>query len=258
MINTIDEALDSIYSHVDYSMTHVKDVSKGDFTLDAIQTLCEKLGNPQNQYSIIHVAGTKGKGSVCTMLASALQNAGFKTGLYTSPHLIFFNERFQVNGRMISDQEIIELTNHLEEPIESMEQISSFDIMTAMAFEYFKEQKVDIAIIETGLGGRLDSTNIVSPILSIITSISKDHTDFLGDTIEKIASEKAGIIKPNVPIICGCQPYPEAKAVIRKTAEKQHSAWVSVEDRYRFINRRDNDSESMMVWHIEVYFFIIK
>ena len=208
MIKTIDEALDSIYSHVDYSMTHVKDVSREDFSLDAIRILCEKLGNPQNSYPIIHVAGTKGKGSVCTMLASALQNAGLKTGLYTSPHLIRFNERIQVNGRMITDEEIIALLNHMEKPIESMEEVSSFDVMTAMAFEYFKEQKVDAAIIETGLGGRLDSTNIVSPVLSIITSISKDHTDFLGDTIEKIAAEKAGIIKPNIPVICGCQPYP--------------------------------------------------
>lgn len=251
MVKTIDESLDLIYAHVDYSMTHSKDVSKDVFSLDAIRLLCENLGNPQKCYPVIHAAGTKGKGSVCAMLASALENAGFKTGLYTSPHLIRFNERIQVSGKMITDEELIDLTNRVDEAVQKMDHISSFEFMTAMAFEYFKEQKVDIAVIETGLGGRLDSTNIVDPILTIITSISMDHTSFLGNTVEQIAAEKAGIIKPNVPVICGCQPYPEAAEVIKKTAAKQNSPWISVPDRYHFINQKENDHDDLLIWRVE-------
>lgn len=251
MVTTIDEALDYIYAHVDYSMTHAKDISNDVFSLDSIRSLAEKLGNPQNSYPVIHVAGTKGKGSVCAMLASAFQAAGLKTGLYTSPHLIRFNERIMVNGKMISDDEIIELTNRFMEPVNSMAHVSSFEIMTAMAFAYFKDQQVDIAVIETGLGGRLDATNIVDPVLSVITSISYDHTGFLGNSIEQIAAEKAGIIKPHVPVICGCQPYPEVVKVIKGFADKNNSPWVNVSDRYRFINKRENHQECMLIWRVE-------
>ena len=171
MITTIDQALDKIYSYVDYSMTHAKDISSSVFSLDAISQLLKNMKDPQKNYAVIHVAGTKGKGSVCAMLASALQNAGFRTGLYTSPHLIRFNERIMVDGKMINDADVIRLTNQLSEIIDSMPaHVSSFELMTAMAFRYFSEQKVDIAIVETGLGGRLDATNVVSPILSVITS----------------------------------------------------------------------------------------
>ena len=251
MVNTIDEALDLIYSYVDYSMTHTKDVKRDVFTLDAMETLCEKLSNPQKAYKIIHVAGTKGKGSVCAMLAASLKNAGFRVGLYTSPHLIYFNERIQVDGKMITDKELIDLTNRINEKVLTMDHVSSFDFMTAMAFEYFREKNVDIAVVETGLGGRLDSTNIVDPVLTVITSISMDHISFLGDTIEKIASEKAGIIKKGVPVICGCQPYPEAVQVIRETAAKRNSPFINVSDRYRFINQRENDKDSMLIWRVE-------
>ena len=251
MVNTIDEALDYIYSHIDYSMTHAKDISADVFSLNAIQALTEKLGNPQDRFPIIHVAGTKGKGSVCSMLASALQAAGFKTGLYTSPHLIRFNERIMVDGKMITDQEIIDLTNRFIEPVNAVGHVSSFEMMTAMAFAYFRDQKVDIAVVETGLGGRLDATNIVTPILSIITSISYDHTGFLGNTIEAIAGEKAGIIKPGVPVICGCQPYPEAVKIIKQNAQKKNSPWINVPNRYRFINKREKSNESMLIWRVE-------
>ena len=252
MVRTIDEALDVIYSHVDYSMTHAKDISNDVFTLDNIKKLAAKLGDPQCAYPVIHAAGTKGKGSVCAMLASALRNAGFRTGLYTSPHLIKFNERIIVDGEMISDEEIVELTNKITEVLGKSDHISTFEFTTVMAFEYFTEKKVDFAVIETGLGGRLDATNIVDPMLTIITSISKDHTGFLGDTIEKIAAEKAGIIKKNVPVICGCQPYPEAQKVIQAQAVKMNSPWISVSERYRFINRRNgNQPDSLMIWRIE-------
>lgn len=252
MVKTIDEALDLIYSFVDYSMTHAKDISNDVFTLDSVRSLTKKLGNPQNAYPVIHVAGTKGKGSVCAMLASALKNAGFKTGLYTSPHLIRFNERIMVDGTMISDEEIIDLTNRITSNIGVEDHVSTFEFTTTLAFEYFREKNVDIAVIETGLGGRLDATNIVKPVLTIITSISMDHVNFLGDTIEKIAYEKAGIIKPNIPVICGCQPYPEAVKVIKETAVIKNSPWINVNERYHFLNRRNNDGpDSIMIWRVE-------
>ena len=252
MVNTINEALNKIYSYVDYSRTHVKDVGKKAFSLDNMICLLEKLGNPQKRYPVIHVAGTKGKGSVCAMLASALENAGFRTGLYTSPHLICFNERIRVNGKMISEGEIVDLTNRVDQKVSEMDHVSNFEFTTAMAFEYFREQNVDIAVVETGLGGRLDSTNVVDPILTVITSVSYDHTDFLGNTIKEIAAEKAGIIKPKVPVICAWQPYHDAGEVIRKTAELRGSPWISVPDRYCFINERGEGlRENMLIWRVE-------
>ena len=252
MIKTLDQALDVIYSHVDYSMTHAKNIDKSVFSLDNIRLLLEKIGNPQKNFAVIHVAGTKGKGSVCAMLSAALQEAGFKTGLYTSPHLIKFNERIIVNGKMIHDQDVIRLTDLIIEAAQTIPHVSTFEIMTAMAFKYFSDQKIDIAVVETGLGGRLDSTNIVDPVLSIITSISYDHTSFLGNTIEKIAGEKAGIIKPNKPVICAYQPYTGAKIIIEKTAALKKSPWIYVPDRFRFINTHDRErNNKMFIWRVE-------
>ena len=253
MITTFDQALDKIYSYVDYSMTHAKDISGSVFSLDAITQLLKNMKDPQKNFAVIHVAGTKGKGSVCAMLASALQNAGFRTGLYTSPHLIRFNERIIVDGKMINDADVIRLTNQLSEIIDSMPaHVSSFELMTAMAFRYFSEQKVDIAIVETGLGGRLDATNVVTPILSVITSVSYDHTGFLGNTIEKIAAEKAGIIKPGIPVICAFQPYVGAKKVIEAFAQHCKSPWINVPDRFHYINRHLPESgDGMLIWRVE-------
>lgn len=252
MISTFDQALDKIYSYVDYSMTHAKDIDSRVFSLDAIRQLLKVMNDPQKNYAVIHVAGTKGKGSVCAMLASALQKAGFKTGLYTSPHLIRFNERIIVDGKMINDADVIRLTDHITEIMDPASHVSSFEFMTAMAFQYFSEQKVDIAIIETGLGGRLDATNVVEPLLSVITSVSYDHTGFLGNTIEKIAAEKAGIIKPGIPVICAFQPYTGAKKVIEAFAHHSGSPWISVPDRYHYINQHFPDSgDGMLIWRVE-------
>ncbi len=164
--------------------------------------LCEKLGNPQQQFRTIHVAGTNGKGSVSHMLAAILQENGYTTGLYTSPHLYDFRERIRVNGAMVSEDFVVDFTGKVRPLIEAI-QPSFFEITVAMAFEYFAEQQVDIAVIETGLGGRLDSTNIIEPIVSVITNIGMDHMNILGDTIEAIASEKAGIIKHHTPAVIG-------------------------------------------------------
>lgn len=151
--------------------------------------LCEVLGNPHTKFKSIHIAGTNGKGSVSHMLAAILQTAGYKTGLYTSPHLHDFRERIKVNGEMVSEAFVIDFTQRIQPQIEQLEP-SFFEITVAMAFEYFAEQQVDIAVIETGLGGRLDSTNIITPELSIITNIGWDHMNLLGDRLDKIAFEK--------------------------------------------------------------------
>jgi len=178
--------------------------------------LCEASGNPQNSFPSIHIAGTNGKGSTSHFLASILQSAGFRVGLYTSPHLKDFRERIKVNGVMISEEEVIRFTEENKPQFEQIEP-SFFEMTVAMAFHYFREQEVDIAVIETGMGGRLDSTNIITPILSVITNIGHDHQQFLGDTLAKIAVEKAGIIKPNVPVIIGEQ-QDETTSVFDKKA----------------------------------------
>ena len=162
--------------------------------------LCEALGNPQHQFKSIHIAGTNGKGSTSHMLASILQTAGYKTGLYTSPHLVDFRERIKIDGEYCSKDFVVDFTEKIKPLIEAI-QPSFFEITVAMAFSYFAAQKVDIAVIEVGLGGRLDSTNIITPEVSIITNIGLDHTQFLGDTIPLIAGEKAGIIKKDVPCV---------------------------------------------------------
>jgi len=164
--------------------------------------LCDHLGNPQDKFKTIHVAGTNGKGSTSHMLAAVLQKAGYKTGLYTSPHLKDFRERIRVNGEMISESYVVDFTERERELIEEISP-SFFEVTVAMAFAYFEEQQVDIAVIEVGLGGRLDSTNIILPELSVITNISFDHTNLLGNTLQEIAYEKAGIIKPGIPVVIG-------------------------------------------------------
>ena len=160
------------------------------------------LGNPHDQFKSIHVAGTNGKGSVSHMLASILQNAGYKVGLYTSPHLKDFRERIKINGQMISKEDVVTFVLNNKSQFEQID-LSFFEFTVALSFKYFEKEKVDIAIIEVGLGGRLDSTNIINPELSIITNISLDHTNILGDTLEKIAIEKGGIIKTNTPVVIG-------------------------------------------------------
>jgi dihydrofolate synthase / folylpolyglutamate synthase len=163
---------------------------------------CKHIKDPQEKFKTIHIAGTNGKGSVSSYLASVLQESGYKVGLYTSPHLVDFRERIKINGKYISRKYIIQFVAKHQNFIELL-QPSFFEATVAMAFDYFAQQKVDIAIIETGLGGRLDSTNIITPILSVITNIGFDHMDLLGNTLPKIAYEKAGIIKPNVPVVIG-------------------------------------------------------
>ncbi len=179
--------------------------------------ICSYLNNPQTTFKSIHVAGTNGKGSVSHMLASILQEQGYKTGLYTSPHLEDFRERIKINGEMIPEQEVVDFTLRITPLIEEISP-SFFEVTVGMAFEYFAKQEVDFAIIETGLGGRLDSTNVIEPLLSVITNISFDHVQILGNTLEKIASEKAGIIKQNTPVVIGKTQF-ETQDIFKLKAE---------------------------------------
>lgn len=195
--------------------------------------ICNLLDNPQKKFKSIHIAGTNGKGSVSHMLAAILQTAGYKTGLYTSPHLKDFRERIKVNGEMVSEEFVTSFTERIKPFIEEFRP-SFFEITVAMAFEWFADLKVDIAIIETGLGGRLDSTNIITPEISVITNIGWDHMDLLGDSLEKIAAEKGGIIKPGVPVVLG-EYAEETYPVLKKIAEENHSP-LSVADKKRWVN----------------------
>jgi dihydrofolate synthase/folylpolyglutamate synthase len=183
--------------------------------------LCDALGNPQNEFKSIHIAGTNGKGSSSHMIASVLQSAGYKVGLYTSPHLKSFTERIRINGRPISEEGVVDFVARLKPTIDQV-QPSFFEMTVAMAFDYFRNQKVDVAVIEVGLGGRLDSTNVITPEISLITNIGFDHMDMLGYTLEKIAFEKAGIIKENIPVVIG-ETQPETAPVFLKISKDRKS-----------------------------------
>ena len=196
-------------------------------------SLCKELGNPHTKFKSVHIAGTNGKGSTSHMLAAILQKAGYKTGLYTSPHLHDFRERIRINGAMIPEESVIDFTERVQPLIDIIEP-SFFEITVVMAFDYFAREKVDIAIIEVGLGGRLDSTNVIIPELSVITYIGFDHMNLLGNTLEAIAGEKAGIIKKNIPVVIG-EYLPETKPVFEKIAAAQ-SAPIHFSGTQRYVS----------------------
>lgn len=210
--------------------------------LDRIRVLCEALGNPQDKLSFIHVAGTNGKGSFCAMTESILRAAGYRTGLFTSPYITCFNERMRVDGENISDQELIELVEIIRPIADAMEdKPTEFELITALAFLYFAKQKCEVVVLECGLGGRLDATNIIRrPLLTVITGIAKDHTAILGDTIEQIAAEKAGIIKSRTPLLwCGTDAA--AERVIREKAAEMGAFMVPVDHTHLNIHRATTD-----------------
>ncbi len=192
--------------------------------------ICDWLGNPQDKFKCIHIAGTNGKGSCSHMIAAILQECGYNTGLYTSPHLKDFRERIRINGEMVSKDFVISFTERIKPLIEEINP-SFFELTVGMAFEYFAEQRTDIAVVETGLGGRLDSTNIIMPELSVITNIGKDHMNILGDTLPLIAAEKAGIIKKNVTAVIG-ESSDETDEVFMSVATERHAPIVFADTRY--------------------------
>lgn len=212
--------------------------------IDNTVLLCAALENPHEKFKTIHVGGTNGKGSTSHMLAAILQQAGYKTGLYTSPHLKDFRERIRVNGEMVSEEFVINFVENQKQNIETI-QPSFFEVTVAMAFSYFEEQQVDIAIIEVGLGGRLDSTNIIQPELAVITNISLDHTNLLGNTYAEIAFEKAGIIKKETPIIIG-ERHNETDNVFVEKATAENAPLFFAEDHLK-INLTNEDTEVLTV-----------
>jgi dihydrofolate synthase/folylpolyglutamate synthase len=222
--------------------------------LDTTIQLLEKLKNPQDHFKAIHVAGTNGKGSVCHILASVLQEAGYKTGLYTSPHLKDFRERVKINGEMISEEEVIGFVEKNKTVFESLKP-SFFEMTVAMAYDHFAKHKVDFAILETGMGGRLDSTNISNPILTVITNIGYDHMQFLGDTIEQIAGEKAGIIKEKIPLVVGKKQL-GADEVFQKETTKKLAPIVYTDEHFEIkeIQTREKNYLVYDVWfNAELY-----
>lgn len=222
-----NKALDYLYSFVDYSLKHSSELAKAEFNLDRMFALMEELGDPQNKYPIIHVAGTKGKGSVSALCASGLKVAGYKVGLYTSPHLLDFCERIQINGEPILREFLVELVEEIKPAVAKIPKLTTFEITTALGFLAFAKQGCNAAVIEVGLGGRLDATNIVTPRVSVITSLSYDHMAVLGDTLAKIAGEKAGIIKRGVPVVSSPQKD-EALEVLERVARLEDSSFTLV------------------------------
>ena len=220
-------ALDYLYSFVDYSLKHSSELAKAEFNLARMQALMEALGNPQERFTILHVAGTKGKGSVCALAASALQAAGHRVGLYTSPHLLDYCERIQIDGAPVSHPGLVSLVEKVKPGVASIPKLTTFEITTAMALLHFAEQGANAAVIEVGLGGRLDATNVVTPSVTVITSLSYDHMAVLGDTLAKIATEKAGIIKEGVPVISAPQKS-EALEVLIRIARERDAAFTLV------------------------------
>lgn len=243
-----NKALDYLYSFVDYSLKHTSELVKAEFNLDRMYDLMDMLGNPERKYPILHVAGTKGKGSTSAFMASALKQAGYTTGLYTSPHLQDFCERIQVNGEPVPHADLAELVEEIKPAVAKIPFITTFELTTALAFLYFAKKGVNAAVIEVGMGGRLDATNIVLPVVSVITSLSLDHTAVLGNTLALIAGEKAGIIKAGVPVVSSPQKE-EALQVLEDIAEKRSADLTLVGRDWMFAERSASlDGQDLEVW----------
>src|SRR5260221_1618398 len=239
MNDSYQQAIDYLYT----SLPVFQRVGASAYKPDLSNTLalCEALDNPHLKFRSIHVAGTNGKGSSSHMLAAILQTAGYKTGLYTSPHLKEFTERIKINGAEISKEFVVDFVNRMKPVLEKI-QPSFFEATVAMAFDYFVQEKVDIAVIEVGLGGRLDSTNVITPEVSLITNISWDHANLLGDTLQKIAAEKAGIIKSNIPVVVS-EHQPEVSTVFIEKASNEKNPITFASDDFQVSNLGDGNFE---------------
>ncbi|MDP2989144.1 MAG: folylpolyglutamate synthase/dihydrofolate synthase family protein [Kiritimatiellota bacterium] len=226
MTHTVTESLSRLYR------LHAAGIK---FGLETERALLERLGHPEQGLGIIHVAGTNGKGSVCSMLEAVLRRSGLKTGLYTSPHLIRFNERIRINGRCISDETLAALIPRVDEQAQATvarpggQEVTFFEFATALAFECFQQEHVDIVVLETGMGGRLDATNVITPLISVITGVSLEHTDYLGKDLPSIAAEKGGIIKPGRPVVIGPLAE-ETLPVIQRLAQERQARLIQARD----------------------------
>ncbi len=250
ILTTYQQALEFLYNRINYERVQSSAYTTGDFKLKRMRGLLERLGNPQEKIPSVHIAGTKGKGSTAVMIASILQAAGYRAGLFTSPHISKFEERMTVNGIQPSEAEIIALVNQMLEPVADLDQElggmnpTYFEITTAMAWQYFAQQQADVAVLEVGLGGRLDATNVCRPEVCIITSISRDHTHLLGSEVQQIAREKAGIIKTNVPVISGVVNSP-AKEAIAEVCQQRNATLHELDRDFSYIHDRAATSRAI-------------
>lgn len=243
-----NDALDYLYSFIDYSLKRNFRNAAEKFDLNRMRQFMGLLGNPHQDYGIIHVAGTKGKGSVSSLCASVLSAQGYKTGLYTSPHMVEFTERIRIDGKMIPKMDLVEMMDKLKPVAEQAPDITTFELTTAIAFLYFSIKKVDYAVFEVGLGGRLDATNVVDPIVSVITSISYDHVQILGNTLSAIAGEKGGIIKPNTPVVVAPQKE-EARLKLESIAKERNAPIIQVGRDYLYAaDSHSLDGQHFLMW----------
>jgi dihydrofolate synthase/folylpolyglutamate synthase len=248
MKDNYQQALDYLYSYVDYSVKRKYRYSPDVFDLVRVTELLASLGNPHENYPSIHVAGTKGKGSVSALIASCLTEHGYKTALYTSPHLLHFTERIQIDGREIPEERVVAFVAKLKELMGEESDLTVYELITAMAFDYFAREDVDCAVVEVGLGGRLDATNVLTPLVTIITSLSYDHMHLLGESLSDIAREKGGIIKPDVPIVMAPQQF-EAERVVEEIAEERGAPLIQVGTDWHFApGSHELDGQSLYVW----------
>lgn len=257
-IGKIDQALDYLYSFINYETDSSYSYESIHYNVDRTIRLLDLLGNPQNGMKIIHIAGTKGKGSVCYILNILLGSLDYITGVFTSPHIDRINERITVNGQQIKDEEFIDLLNIFHPLIESFpvdSKPTTFEILTAMAVYYFKMEGVEFAILETGMGGRFDSTNFSDPVLSVITSISYDHVEKLGEHIHQIAAEKAGIIKKSKPVVVGYQVY-DVLDIFKKKSVEEGSVFYSTGQlcSYEILNATENGT----LFHAKINDLVLK
>lgn len=243
-----EDALDFLYSFIDYSLKRNFRNAAEKFNLDRMRAFMSLLGNPQDDYEIIHVAGTKGKGSVSALCASTLKAEGYAVGLYTSPHMVRFTERIKINDQEISKEQVVKIVDRMKPVTEQIPEITTFELMTAMAFLHFSWQKVDYGVFEVGLGGRLDATNIVKPLVSVITSISYDHVKILGNTLSEIAGEKGGIIKEGIPVVVAPQKE-EARLKLEQIAQERNAPLIQVGRDYLYAaDSHSLDSQHFLVW----------
>jgi dihydrofolate synthase / folylpolyglutamate synthase len=246
-IHTYEAAIEFLYGRINYERIDAQAYSTSDFKLDRMRLLLSRIGNPQDRIPAIHVAGTKGKGSTCAMVASVLATAGYRTGLYISPHISAFEERMTVNGARPSPDELVALVNRLLPVVADIDAMSGqlqptyFELATAIAWLYFEDRRADFAVLETGLGGRLDSTNVCQPVVSVITNVSRDHTHILGSTVRQIAWEKAGIIKPGIPVISGVT-HPDALDMVEQICGERRSPLILLGREIAAANRRRSDT----------------
>ena len=249
-LSTYQQALEFLFNRINYERVQSSAYSAGDFKLNRMRGLLESIGNPQERIPAVHIAGTKGKGSTAVMIASILQAAGYRVGLFTSPHISKFEERMTVNGIQPSETEIVALVNELLGPVGQLDQElggmspTYFEITTAMAWQFFAQQQADIVVLEVGLGGRLDATNVCQPEACVITSISRDHTHLLGSEIHQIAREKAGIIKTGVPVISGVVNSP-AREVIAEVCQQRDAPLSQLDCDFHYRHVREPDAQAI-------------